>query len=85
MASRSECYYTFLDTPMVDAIEANPAATRARAAMPPPIRRTYPLDKAVKATVAGIDRRASRIIFPGSYGWGCYCGVSLGRAPMGRP
>jgi NAD(P)-dependent dehydrogenase (short-subunit alcohol dehydrogenase family) len=63
-------YYTFLDTPMVDQIEANPAAMRARAAMPPPIRRTYALDKAVKATVAGIDRRASRIIFPGFLRWG---------------
>ena len=30
-------YYTFLDTPMVDAIEANPAAMRARAAMPSPV------------------------------------------------
>jgi NAD(P)-dependent dehydrogenase (short-subunit alcohol dehydrogenase family) len=63
-------YYTFLDTPMVEAIEANPAAMRARAAMPPPVRRTYPLDKAVTVTVDGITRRAPRIIFPSFLRWG---------------
>lgn len=63
-------YYSFLDTPMVDAIEANPAAMRARAAMPAPVRRTYPLGKAVEATVAGIEHRATRIIFPGFLRWG---------------
>ena len=62
-------YYTFLDTPMVEAIEQNPAAMRARRAMPAPARRTYPLDKAVAATVAGIERRAARIIYPGFLRW----------------
>jgi NAD(P)-dependent dehydrogenase (short-subunit alcohol dehydrogenase family) len=57
-------YYSFLDTPMVDAIEANPAAMRSRAAMPGPIRRTYPLDEAVAVTVRGINARSARIMFP---------------------
>jgi NAD(P)-dependent dehydrogenase (short-subunit alcohol dehydrogenase family) len=57
-------YYSFLDTPMVDAIERDPAAMRARAAMPAPVRKTYPLAAAVAATVAGIERRADRVIYP---------------------
>lgn len=57
-------YYSFLDTPMVDAIEADPAAMRARAAMPAPVRKTYPLAGAVSATVDGIARRADRVIYP---------------------
>jgi NAD(P)-dependent dehydrogenase (short-subunit alcohol dehydrogenase family) len=62
-------YYSFLDTPMVDAIERNPAAMRARAAMPAPVRRTYPIDKAAAATAAGIEHRAPRIIYPGFLRW----------------
>jgi NAD(P)-dependent dehydrogenase (short-subunit alcohol dehydrogenase family) len=62
-------YYSFLDTPMVDAIERNPAAMRARAAMPAPVRRTYPVTKAAAATAAGIEHRATRIIYPGFLRW----------------
>jgi NAD(P)-dependent dehydrogenase (short-subunit alcohol dehydrogenase family) len=62
-------YYSFLDTPMVDAIERNPAAMRARAAMPAPVRRTYPIDKAAAATATGIEHRATRIIYPGFLRW----------------
>jgi NAD(P)-dependent dehydrogenase (short-subunit alcohol dehydrogenase family) len=62
-------YYSFLDTPMVDAIERNPAAMRARAAMPPPVRRTYPIGKAAAATASGIEQRAPRIIYPGFLRW----------------
>jgi NAD(P)-dependent dehydrogenase (short-subunit alcohol dehydrogenase family) len=57
-------YYSFLDTPMVDGLEADPAGMRARAAMPAPVRKTYPLDAAVAATVEGIARRADRVIYP---------------------
>lgn len=57
-------YYSFLDTPMVTGIEADPAAVRARAAMPAPVRKTYPLEAAVASTVAGIARRADRVIYP---------------------
>lgn len=62
-------YYTYLATPMIDALEANPAAVRSRAAMPWPIRRTYPLDRAVAATVAGIERRAERVVYPPFLRW----------------
>lgn len=58
-------YYSFLDTPMVDAIERNPAAMRARAVMPAPMRRTYPIAKAAAVTAAGIESRKTRIIYPG--------------------
>lgn len=57
-------YYSFLDTAMVTAIEHDPAGMRARAAMPAPVRKTYPLDKAVDATVRGIEARADRVIYP---------------------
>ncbi|MGH9046275.1 MAG: short-chain dehydrogenase/reductase [Acidimicrobiales bacterium] len=58
-------FYSFLDTPMVDAIEGNPAAMRSRMAMPRPLRRTYPLASAVAVTVRGIEQRADRVIYPG--------------------
>jgi NAD(P)-dependent dehydrogenase (short-subunit alcohol dehydrogenase family) len=57
-------YYTFLDTPLVDAIEQDRAASRARAAMPRPIRKTYPLQPAVDASVRAIERRRDRAIYP---------------------
>jgi NAD(P)-dependent dehydrogenase (short-subunit alcohol dehydrogenase family) len=57
-------YYSFLDTPMIDAMTTDPAAMRARAAMPAPVRKTYSLEAAVGATVAGIERRADRVIYP---------------------
>lgn len=62
-------YYSFLDTPMVDALEADPAGVRARAAMPAPVRKTYPLTAAVTATLAGIERRADRVIYPKFLRW----------------
>lgn len=57
-------YYSFLDTPMVDGLEADPAGMRARDAMPALARKTYPLDAAVAATVEGIVHRADRVIYP---------------------
>ena len=62
-------YYTFLDTPMVQTMEGNAAAMRGRAAMPAPIRRTYPLAKAVDATVRGIEGREQRIMYPKFLRW----------------
>jgi NAD(P)-dependent dehydrogenase (short-subunit alcohol dehydrogenase family) len=62
-------YYSFLATPMVDALEGDPVAVRVRAAMPAPVRRTYSLDAAVTATVKGISRRADRVIYPGFLRW----------------
>jgi NAD(P)-dependent dehydrogenase (short-subunit alcohol dehydrogenase family) len=62
-------YFSFLDTPMVEALDNDPAGARVRAAMPAPVRKTYPLSGAVKATVAGMERRASRVIYPGFLRW----------------
>lgn len=57
-------YYTFLDTPMVAAMQHDPAAGRLKAALPGPVRRTYPLHKAVRVTADGIARRSARIAYP---------------------
>lgn len=57
-------YYTFLDTPLVASIERDRAATRARAAMPRPVRKTYPLQPAVDVSVRAIERRQDRAIYP---------------------
>lgn len=57
-------YYTFLDTPMVESIENDPPAARTRAAMPRPIRKTYPLQPAVAASVKAIEQRRDRAIYP---------------------
>lgn len=62
-------YYSFLDTPMVEAIEQDPAFQRVRAAMPAPVRKTFPLAKAVDATVLGIERRADRVFYPSFLRW----------------
>lgn len=62
-------YYAFLDTPLVAALAEDPAAVRARQAMPAPVRRTYPLNRAVQATVTGIERRADRVIYPRFLRW----------------
>ncbi|HVB00329.1 MAG TPA: short-chain dehydrogenase/reductase [Acidimicrobiales bacterium] len=62
-------YYSFLDTPMVEAIQHDQAAMRVRSVMPAPVRKTYPLDKAVEATVSGIERRSNRVIYPGFLRW----------------
>jgi hypothetical protein len=37
--------------------------------MPAPVRRTYPLDAAVTATVEGIARRSDRVIYPKFLRW----------------
>lgn len=62
-------YYSFLGTPMVDALESDPVAVRVRAAMPAPVRRTYSVDSAVAATVKGISRRSDRVIYPRFLRW----------------
>ena len=57
-------YYLFLDTPMVEDGEQIPAFRMLKAALPPPIRRTYPLGPAVDATVEAIERRARVVTYP---------------------
>lgn len=57
-------YYMFLDTPMVRASEEMSAFRDLKSEMPGPLSKTYPLEPAIAATVAGIERRARIICFP---------------------
>src|SRR4051794_4408206 len=57
-------YYLFLDTPMVRGGEQMPAFRDAKSRMPNPLSRTYPLEPAIEATVAGIRRRARVVAYP---------------------
>ena len=57
-------YYLFLATPMVAAGEQMAAFREMKGGLPGPIGRTYPLDPAIEATVAGIERRARVVAYP---------------------
>jgi NAD(P)-dependent dehydrogenase (short-subunit alcohol dehydrogenase family) len=57
-------YYMFLDTPMVRGGEEIGAFRDVKSDMPGPLSKTYPLEPAIAATVAGIERRARIICFP---------------------
>lgn len=64
-AGASVAYFGFIDTVMVQqAIDADPAADRTRAALPKPLRKRLQPRDAGAAIVAGIERRAPRIIRP---------------------
>ncbi len=57
---------TWIDTPMVREGDAELRAfQRLRAALKPPMNRTYPVDRAARDIADGFDRRASRICTPG--------------------
>jgi NAD(P)-dependent dehydrogenase (short-subunit alcohol dehydrogenase family) len=62
-------YYLFVDTPLVAGVESHPGFLRSRQALPRALARTYPLEKAVAATVAGIETRADRVIYPQLLRW----------------
>jgi hypothetical protein len=62
-------YYLFVDTPLVAGVEAHPGFVRSRETLPRAFARTYPLEKAVAATVAGIEGRAARVIYPQLLRW----------------
>jgi len=57
-------YYLFLDTPMVSGGEQMAAFRELKGGLPGPIGRTYPLEPAIEATVAGIERRARIVAYP---------------------
>jgi NAD(P)-dependent dehydrogenase (short-subunit alcohol dehydrogenase family) len=57
-------YYLFLDTPMVAGGESLAAFKDVKGSLPSPISRTYPLEPAIDATVAGIEGRARWICYP---------------------
>jgi NAD(P)-dependent dehydrogenase (short-subunit alcohol dehydrogenase family) len=57
-------YYLFLATPMVSGGEQMAAFREMKDGLPGPIGRTYPLEPAIDATVAGIERRARVVAYP---------------------
>jgi NAD(P)-dependent dehydrogenase (short-subunit alcohol dehydrogenase family) len=62
-------YYLFVDTPLVAGVESHPGFVRSRRTLPRAFARTYPLEKAVAATVAGIEGRAARVTYPQLLRW----------------
>jgi NAD(P)-dependent dehydrogenase (short-subunit alcohol dehydrogenase family) len=57
-------YYLFLNTPMVQAGDASPVFAGGRKRMPAAIGRILPLEPAIDATVAGIERRSRWVVHP---------------------
>jgi NAD(P)-dependent dehydrogenase (short-subunit alcohol dehydrogenase family) len=57
-------YYLFLDTPMVRGSEEMAVTGTMKGIAPSPFSRTWPLEPAIDATVAGIDKRARAIVYP---------------------
>jgi NAD(P)-dependent dehydrogenase (short-subunit alcohol dehydrogenase family) len=57
-------YYLFLATPMVAGGEQMASFRELKGQMPGPLGRTYPLEPAIEATVAGIERRARVVAYP---------------------
>jgi NAD(P)-dependent dehydrogenase (short-subunit alcohol dehydrogenase family) len=57
-------YYLFLNTPMVTGSEEMAVTGTMKGLAPSPISRTWPLEPAIDATVAGIDKRARAIVYP---------------------
>jgi NAD(P)-dependent dehydrogenase (short-subunit alcohol dehydrogenase family) len=56
---------TWIDTEMVrEGEREQPGFERLRAALKPPFRKTYPLDRAAREIADGFDRRARRICTP---------------------
>jgi NAD(P)-dependent dehydrogenase (short-subunit alcohol dehydrogenase family) len=57
-------YYLFLATPMVAAGDASPVFGNAKAKLPSPIARTWPLEPAIARTVTSIEKRSRVIAHP---------------------
>jgi NAD(P)-dependent dehydrogenase (short-subunit alcohol dehydrogenase family) len=57
-------YYLFLNTPMVTGSEAMAVTGTMKGLAPSPIARTWPLEPAIDATVAGIEKRARAVVYP---------------------
>lgn len=58
-------YYSWIRTPMVvEAERRQPEFARLRAGMRPPFNRMYEVERAAAATVAGIERRAAKVVYP---------------------
>jgi NAD(P)-dependent dehydrogenase (short-subunit alcohol dehydrogenase family) len=57
-------YYLFLATPMVAAGDRSPVFSNAKAKLPSPISRTWPLEPAIARTVTAIEKRSRTIAHP---------------------
>jgi NAD(P)-dependent dehydrogenase (short-subunit alcohol dehydrogenase family) len=57
-------YYLFLATPMVAASDRSPVFGSAKAKLPSPIARTWPLEPAIARTVTSIEKRSRAIAHP---------------------
>jgi NAD(P)-dependent dehydrogenase (short-subunit alcohol dehydrogenase family) len=57
-------YYLFLATPMVHGSEEMSVTGTMKGVAPGPIAKTWPLEPAIDATVAGIDERARAVVYP---------------------
>ncbi len=74
-------YYSWIRTPMVENAEAqHPEFGRLRKGMRPPFNRTYPVERAAAATVAGIERRSEKVAYPRWVGNALALRGVLGRA-----
>lgn len=62
-------YFSFISTPLVRGFEERAAFRRLRAAAPPMLRETYPVELAAAALVRGIESRARRVVAPGWVRW----------------
>jgi NAD(P)-dependent dehydrogenase (short-subunit alcohol dehydrogenase family) len=60
-------YFSWIDTEMVAGTDRHPAFGSARANLPGPFGKTYPLSKAGEAVAEGVERRRRWIVVPG---WG---------------
>jgi NAD(P)-dependent dehydrogenase (short-subunit alcohol dehydrogenase family) len=57
-------YYSWIDTPMVREADAHPVYGGRRHTLPGVFGRTYDVADAARATVAGIEARADRVVYP---------------------
>jgi NAD(P)-dependent dehydrogenase (short-subunit alcohol dehydrogenase family) len=57
-------YFTFMDTNLVSAASQHPAFEVARAGMPKPLAKTYPLSLATEAVARGVERRSDQVVAP---------------------
>jgi NAD(P)-dependent dehydrogenase (short-subunit alcohol dehydrogenase family) len=62
-------YFSFISTPLVRGFEERAAFRRFRAAAPPMLRETYPVEHAATALERGIESRARRVVAPGWVRW----------------
>jgi NAD(P)-dependent dehydrogenase (short-subunit alcohol dehydrogenase family) len=62
-------YFSFISTPLVRGFEERAGFRRLRAAAPPMLRETYPVELAAAALERGIESRARRVFAPGWVRW----------------